>query len=81
MRSIMCVVFALFTTVSAFAEIAEGKIEAIDAGAQSITLDDGKNYKLSAEFDFAALEQGMEIYLNFDEINGERIVTDMDIWN
>lgn len=55
----------------------EGKIAAIDPEAMTITLDNGNTYKLSVEFDVAALEEGMEVVLAYDTIAGQKQVTDL----
>lgn len=55
----------------------EGKIAEIDAEAMTITLDNGNTYKLSVEFDVAALEEGMEVVLAYDDVAGQKLVTDL----
>ena len=47
---------SLMISTAAFAAEAEGKIQAIDTEKLTITLDDGKSYKLPGEFDVAALK-------------------------
>ena len=42
---------SLMISTAAFAAEAEGKIQAIDIEKLTITLDDGKSYKLPGEFD------------------------------
>lgn len=80
MRSVLCALFALFMTNAALAEIAEGTIKAVDNEKQTVTLDDGSQFKLSSEFDFTALTEGVEVTIAYDLINGVNIVTDMQIW-
>lgn len=70
---------ALMMTGVAFANEAEGKIKKIDADASTITLDDGKSYKLPGEFDVASLKEGMDVLIAFDEINGQNLITDMEL--
>ncbi|HHZ10923.1 MAG TPA: DUF1344 domain-containing protein [Rhizobiales bacterium] len=68
----------LFAT-SAFAAEAEGRIKAIDRDNSTITLDDGKSYKLPGEFDVDQLKEGMEILLAYDKVGGENLITDMEL--
>jgi hypothetical protein len=68
---------ALLMSTAAFAAEAEGQIQAIDKENLTITLDDGKSYKLPGEFDVDALKEGMDILLAYDEISGENLITDM----
>jgi hypothetical protein len=64
---------------AAFAAEAEGKIKAIDKDKLTITLSDGKSYKLPGEFDVDALKEGMDVVLAYDEIGGENLITDMEL--
>ena len=68
---------ALLMSSAAFAAEAEGQIQTIDKENLTITLDDGKSYKLPGEFDVDALKEGMDILLAYDEISGENLITDM----
>ena len=64
--------------VAAAAE-AEGQIQKIDKDNLTITLSDGKSYKLPGEFDVDALKEGMDVILAYDEVGGENLITDMEI--
>ncbi|MBN9274763.1 MAG: DUF1344 domain-containing protein, partial [Mesorhizobium sp.] len=57
----------------------EGLIKKIDKDEQTMTLDDGKTYKLNAETDPDALKPGMDIVIAYDVTNGENVVTDMQL--
>ena len=57
----------------------EGVISSIDREAGTITLDNGNSYKLPVEFDMDALQEGMQILLAYDDVAGEKMVTDMEI--
>ena len=72
------VVAALMLATAAYAAEAEGQIKAIDMDNLTITLDNGKSYKLPGEFDVEAIKEGMEIVLAYDEVGGENLITDMD---
>ncbi|RIK87577.1 MAG: hypothetical protein DCC69_03855 [Hyphomicrobiales bacterium] len=58
----------------------EGKIKRVDREALTITLDNGNTYKLSGEFDVEALQEGVEVVLAYDTIGGEKLVTDLVIY-
>ncbi len=64
---------------AAFAAEAEGQIQAIDKDNLTITLSDGKSYKLPGEFDVDALKEGMDVILAYDQIGGENLITDMEL--
>jgi hypothetical protein len=57
----------------------EGVIASIDREAGTITLENGNSYKLPVEFDMEALQEGMQILLAYDDVAGEKLVTDMEI--
>jgi hypothetical protein len=67
------------TMISAFAHAAEveGHITSIDRDKLTITLDNGKSYKLPGEFDVDSLSEGMDILFAYDEIAGENLITDI----
>lgn len=69
----------LLISTAAFAGQAEGLIKKVDKDALTLTLDDGKSYKLNAETDLDALKPGMDIVLAYDVTNGENVVTDMEL--
>ncbi len=64
---------------AAFAAEAEGQIQSIDKDNLTITLSDGKSYKLPGEFDVDALKEGMDVILAYDTIGGENLITDMQL--
>ncbi|MCF6099248.1 MULTISPECIES: DUF1344 domain-containing protein [Mesorhizobium] len=69
----------LLISTAAFAGQTEGLIKEIDKETLTLTLDDGKSYKLNAETDLEALKPGMDIVIAYDETNGENIITDMQL--
>ncbi|PSJ62518.1 DUF1344 domain-containing protein [Kumtagia ephedrae] len=73
----LCAVLML--TGTALAAEAEGQIRSIDTEALTITLDDGKSYKLPGEFDLDSIKEGMEVLLAYDEIDGQNLITDMQL--
>ncbi|MBA8876910.1 MULTISPECIES: DUF1344 domain-containing protein [Phyllobacterium] len=64
--------------VGALADDAQGTITKIDEDNSTITLDDGKVYKLPGEFDFSAIDKGMKVTIMFDLVNKERFITDIE---
>jgi hypothetical protein len=64
---------------AAYAAEAEGKIKVIDREKLTITLENGKSYKLPGEFDVDALQEGMDVLLAYDQVNGVNMITDMEL--
>jgi hypothetical protein len=62
-----------------FAAEVVGQIKKIDIDHLTITLDNGKSYKLPGELDVSTLKEGMEIVLAYDEVGGENVIPDMDL--
>ena len=69
---------AMFSSAALAAE-AEGQIQSIDKANLTITLSDGKSYKLPGEFDVDALKEGMDVILAYDQVGGENLITDMEL--
>jgi len=80
MRTLIVAVGAvLLIPTAAFAGQTEGLIKKIDKDALTLTLEDGKSYKLNAETDLDALKPGMDVVIAYDVTNGENVVTDMEL--
>lgn len=80
MRTLLAAAMALLALSTAgFAAEAEGQIKKIDTEKLTITLDDGKSYKLPGEFDVDSLKEGMEVLIAYDQIGGENLITDMEL--
>ncbi|RWB66786.1 MAG: DUF1344 domain-containing protein [Mesorhizobium sp.] len=69
----------LLISTAAFAGQTEGLIKKVDKDTLTLTLDDGKAYKLNAETDMDSLKPGMDIVIAYDVSNGENVVTDMQL--
>ena len=67
--------------VAGFAQSAdvEATISNVDAKNLNITLDDGKMYQASADFDFNGLEAGVNVIVFYTEVDGRRVINDLDI--
>jgi Cu/Ag efflux protein CusF len=80
MRTLLAAIVATFALGSAaFAAEAEGQIKKIDTDKLTITLDNGKSYKLPGEFDISSLKEGMEVLIAYDQVGGENLITDMEL--
>jgi Cu/Ag efflux protein CusF len=80
MRTLIGAVAAtLLLSTAAFAGQTEGLIKKVDKDALTMTLDDGKSYKLNAETDLDALKPGMDIVIAYDVTNGENVISDMQL--
>lgn len=80
MRTLIGAVAAVFVmSGAALAAEAEGQVRSIDKEKSTITLDNGKSYKLPGEFDVDNIKPGMEILLAYDEVGGENLITDMEL--
>jgi Cu/Ag efflux protein CusF len=78
MRTILAAMAGLLMlSAYAMAAEAEGHIKKVDRDKMTITLDDGKSYKLPGETDMDGIKEGMDIVLAYDKVDGENLVTDM----
>lgn len=57
----------------------EATIQSVDVNELSLTLDDGKTYKVPEEFNFEGLESGVKVLVFYTEIDGNRVVDDLEI--
>ena len=79
MRFALTLAALIASAMTAFAAEADGEITRIDQDKGTITLDDGNTYKLPGEFDVSSLKKGMDIVLSYDEVDGEKLIADMQI--
>lgn len=80
MRTLIGAVAAvLMMSGAALAAEAEGQVKSVDKEKSIITLDNGKTYKLPGEFDVDNIKPGMEILLAYDVVEGENLITDMEL--
>ncbi len=73
------VITILIMSGAAFAAEAEGQVKSINKEQTTITLDNGKSYKLPGEFDVNNIKPGMEVLLAYDVVGGENLITDMQL--
>jgi len=80
MRTLIGAVAAvLMMSGAALAAEAEGQVKSVDKEKSTITLSNGKSYKLPGEFDVEHIKPGMDILLAYDVVEGENLITDMEL--
>ena len=72
---------SILSPLSGFAQSAdvEATIDAVDVNALTLTLDDGETYKLPEEFNFDGIEAGVKVVVFYTEVDGDRVVDDLEI--
>jgi hypothetical protein len=72
---------SFLSPMSAFAESAdvEATIRKVDTANLQLTLDDGKTYQAPEEFNFDGLEAGVKVIVFYTEVDGKRVINDLDI--
>lgn len=66
------------SSLSAFADEANGTIQSIDATAGTVTLADGSTYVLPSATDAASLQVGQDVTITFDKgADGKMMATDV----
>lgn len=79
--STLLAVSALLAPFSAWAQSADatGIITDISTAEQTIKLDDGKVYQTPAEFNFEGLDKDVEVVIFYTEIDGKRMINDLEL--
>ncbi|WJH39197.1 DUF1344 domain-containing protein [Aliirhizobium terrae] len=72
---------SIFSPLNSWAQSAdiEATIKAVDVKALSLTLDDGKTYKVPEEFNFEGLEAGVKVLIFYTMVDDNRMVDDLEI--
>lgn len=67
--------------IGAFADSAdvEGTIKKVDVKGLSLTLDDGRTYQAPEEFNFEGLKAGVKVIVFYTEVDGKRVINDLDV--
>ena len=86
-RPMRFMIAALLATASflspleGFAESAdvEATISKINMNDLSMTLDDGKTYQVPEEFNFEGLEAGVKVLVFYTEVDGKRVINDLEV--
>lgn len=68
---------------SSFAQSAdvESTIAKVDTNGLSLTLEDGKVYRVPEEFNFSGLAKGVKVLVFYTEVDGKRVVDDLEVLN
>lgn len=71
----------LLMPINSFAQSVdvEGTISKIDANGLSITLNDGKTYRVPEEFNFEGLKAGVKVVVFYTEVDGKGVVDDLQV--
>ena len=57
----------------------ESTISKVDVKGLTITLADGKSYKVPEEFNFDGLQAGVKVVVFYTEVDGRRVVDDLEV--
>ncbi|MBO3759140.1 DUF1344 domain-containing protein [Ciceribacter sp. L1K23] len=81
MISVLLAIAGLLSPLHANAESAdvEARIRNVDVNGLSLTLEDGKTYAVPEEFNFEGLEAGVNVIVFYTEVDGKRVVDDLEI--
>ncbi|MEW9806961.1 DUF1344 domain-containing protein [Mesorhizobium marinum] len=79
LKGALAAALMVLSAAPAFAAEAEGKIQSVDRDNLTITLENGKSYKLPGEFDMDAIQEGMQVLLAYDKIGDQNLITDMEL--
>ena len=80
MRTLFGALFAtLLLSTAALADQTEGVIKKIDKDTMTMTLDNGKSYKLNAEMHVDALKPGMDVVIAYAVTDSGNVITDMQL--
>lgn len=72
---------SFLSPLSAFADSAdvEATIKSVSTEKMSLTLDDGKTYTVPSEFNFEGLTAGVKVIVFYTEVDGRRVVDDLEV--
>ncbi len=72
---------SLFAPFNAFSQSVdvESTISKVDVKGLTITLADGKSYKVPEEFNFDGLQAGVKVVVFYTEVDGKRVVDDLEV--
>ncbi|MFN7027068.1 MAG: DUF1344 domain-containing protein [Pseudorhizobium sp.] len=72
---------SILSPLSGFAQSTdvEATIDAVDVNSLTLTLDDGETYKLPEEFNFDGIEAGVKVVVFYTQVDGHRVVDDLEI--
>lgn len=72
---------SLLSPIAAFAgsHDVEATISSVNIEAMSLMLDDGRTYTVPDEFNFEGLEKGQKVIVFYTEIDGKRVIDDLEV--
>jgi hypothetical protein len=84
MRLLIAALLATASILSPLTSLAqsadvEATIDSVDVNALTLTLDDGEVYKVPEEFNFEGLEAGVKVVVFYTEVDGHRVVDDLEV--
>ncbi|MGF0537019.1 DUF1344 domain-containing protein [Agrobacterium sp. ES01] len=84
MRILIAVLLATASFLSPLRSMAasddvESTIKAVNVDQLTLTLDDGKTYSVPEEFNFDGLESGVKVVVFYTEVDGKRVVNDLEV--
>ena len=71
-------IFSLPQNMAASADV-EATIKTVSVDSLSLTLDDGKSYTVPEEFNFDGLQAGVKVIVFYTEVDGKRVIDDLEI--
>lgn len=78
-RAALALAFMTLASLSALAADASGKITSIDPEASILVLDGNHTFAIPEEFYIEDLETGMVVVIQYEVIDGENVITDLEI--
>ena len=84
MRVVISLLLATASFLSPVAVLAgsadvESTIRDVNVDGMSLVLDDGKSYTVPAEFNFEGLKAGVKVVVFYTEVDGKRVVDDLQV--
>jgi len=84
MRVVISLLLATASFLSPVAVLAgsadvESTIRDVNVDGMSLVLEDGKTYAVPAEFNFEGLEPGQKVIVFYTEVDGKRVVDDLEV--
>lgn len=72
---------SILAPLTSYAESAdvEAVITQVDTTALSLSLDDGKKYQAPEEFNFEGLSPGVKVLVFYTEVDGKRVIDDLEV--
>lgn len=84
MRFAISALLAVSAMLAPFAAVAqsadvEAVITDVSTAELTISLDDGQIYQAPSEFNFEGLESGVKVLVFYTEIDGKRMINDLEL--